>query len=88
MGTSIRGENSMLNWIIDRYDAFMIDVWPFVRWIVYAYVAVFVLVFLASGGMKGVIANAHRLSCHVNELAFGTASAWQSVDCEAWFRIH
>jgi hypothetical protein len=76
----------LLKWIADKYDTFMMDVWPTMRWVAYAYLAVFALFFFNTPGVRQNIANnAHRLSCHVNELAFGTASEWGTVDCEAWF---
>jgi hypothetical protein len=77
-----------MNWTVDKYEAFAIHVWPTVRRPAIACLAVFAVIFVASGGTKGVIGNAHRLSCHVNELAFGAASEWSTVNCEAWFRIH
>jgi hypothetical protein len=76
----------MLRWLADTYDHFMVNDWWFWRWIVYAYLAVMALFLVASPSVRQNVANnAHRLSCHVNELAFGTSSEWGSVDCEAWF---
>jgi hypothetical protein len=77
---------ALLAGLADKYDSFMLDVWPTVRWVAYAYLAVFALFFVSRPDVRQNIANnAHRVSCHVNEWAFGTASSWSTVNCEAWF---
>jgi hypothetical protein len=74
----------MLNWIVDKYDAFMIDDWPFLRWVVYAYLAFIVLIFVESGGIN---ATAGRLNCELAHLTHDATSPWRWADCAGlnWF---
>jgi hypothetical protein len=66
--------------MFDNLDSFVVNRW---RWFC---LVVFVLLLVASPDVRQNLANnAHRVSCHVNELAFGTTSEWGAVDCEAWF---
>jgi hypothetical protein len=76
----------MMRWIADQFDAFRMDVWPTVRWVAYAYLAVMVLFLVASPDVRwNLAANAHRLSCHFDHLAGSPSEGWRGVDCEAWF---
>jgi hypothetical protein len=73
-----------VKWITDAYGAFMLH--RFLRWIVYAYIAIFALIFFSRPDVQhNIVANAHRLSCHLSEFAFGADSSWGNVNCEARF---
>jgi hypothetical protein len=66
----------MLKWIADNYDLFMIDNWPFLRWIVYAYLAVFALFFVADGGLRATV---RILNCEIGHLTNDPVYRW--ADC-------
>jgi hypothetical protein len=66
--------------MLNKLESFAVNRW----WLFGLVIAVLFLV--ASPDVRQNLANnAHRVSCHVNELAFGTTSEWGAVDCEAWF---
>jgi hypothetical protein len=72
-------------WAVDKYEGFAMHVWPVIRLPAIACMVVFALFFVLAGGTKGVVANAHRLSCHVNETVFGPDAWGNYVNCEARF---
>jgi hypothetical protein len=73
---SIKETNVMLNWIADKYDSFMTNDWWFWRWIVYAYLAVFAVFFVADGGLR---ATDRILNCEIGHLTNDPVYRW--ADC-------
>jgi hypothetical protein len=75
---------SLLAAIADKYDLFMMDVWPFLRWIVYAYLAVFALFFVNGGGLGRA---SNRLACDIAHWTDDRTAIYRWADCDSftWF---